>query len=180
MSLHNNNNNSSIIIKSCGVAEISFDEWENTCYQADHFSFNKLKEIPFFKLLCNVDALHLKYEMLQPTLTSRLLRDLYMANVDLMKSFEKITELCDDLYANSYIKDIEDSIRQFENYIDDIPFDFFDYDETKGIMDRILVEINNFSKKLEDVLNYLRIIVDGDYFFIEILKKDFFSQLKNR
>ena len=178
MSSHNN---SSIIIKSCGVAEISFDEWENTCYQADHFSFNKLKEIPFFKLLCNVDALHLKYEMLQPNFfTSRLLRDLYMANIDLMKSFERITELCDDLYANGYIKDIQDSIQQFENYIDKIPFDFFDYDETKEIMHRILVEINNFNKKLEDVLNYLRIIVDMDYFFIEILKKDFFNQLKTR
>ena len=57
---------------------------------------------------------------------------------------------------------------------------FFDYDETKGLMDSISVEINNFSKKLEDVLNYLRILVNKDYFFIQILKKDFFSQLKNR
>ena len=178
--MNSNNRNNIVIIKSCGVAEIIFDEWENTWYQADHFSFNKLKEIPFFKLLCNVNALHLKYEMLQPDFTSRLLRDLYMTNIDLMKNFERITELCDDLYANSYIKDMDDSIRQFENYMDNIPFDFFDYDETKGIMDRILLEINNFDKKLEDVINHLRMIVHGDYFFEEILKKDFFSQLKNR
>ena len=119
--------------------------------------------------------------MLQPTLFgSRLLRDLFVANIDLMKSFEKITDLCDDLYATGCIKDIEDSIQQIENYIDNIPFDFFDYDETKGIMDRIVVEINSFSRKLEDVLNYLRILVDGDCSFIEILKKDFFIQLKNR
>ena len=177
MNSHNNNN---IIIKSRGVAEIIFDEWESTCYQADHFSFNKIKEIPFFKLLCDMDALHLKYVMSQPESDSRLLRDLCVANIDLMKNFEEITELCDDLYANSCIKDMEDSIQQFENYMNSVPFDFFDYNETKDIMDRILVKINNFSKKLEDVLNYLRIIVDGDYLFIEILKKNFFSQLKNR
>ena len=177
MNSHNNN----FIIKSHGVAEIILDRWEEECYQAEHFYFNKLKEIPFFKLLCNLNALHIKYEMLQPTLfSSRLLRNLYVANVELMKSFEKITDLCDDLYANTYIKDIKDSIRQFENYLDNIPFDFFDYNETKGIMDRISVEINSFSKKLEDVLNYLKILIDKDYFFIEILKKDFFSQLENR
>ena len=175
------NSFNNIVIKSCGFAEITLDEWENDCYQSSHYSFNKLKEIPFFRLLCNLNALHIKYEMLQPTFfSSRLLRDLLVANIDLMKSFEKITELCDDLYANGYIKDIQHSIRQIENYIDNVPFDFFDYDETKGIMDRILVEIKNFSKKLEGVLNYLKILVDGNYFFIKILKKDFFSQLKNR
>ena len=176
-----NSYNNNVIIKSYGIGEIVLSSLENDCYQADHFSFNKLTEIPFFKLLCNLNALHIKYEMLQPTpFGSRLLRNLYVANTELMKCFEKITELCDDLYANAFIKDIESSIRQIENYIDNVPFDFFDYDETKGIMDRILVEINNFSKKLEGVLNYLKILVDGNYFFIKILKKDFFSQLKNR
>ena len=47
-------------------------------------------------------------------------------------------------------------------------------------MDQIKLEINKFSKKLEDVLNYLKILVDGNSFFMEILKKDFFNQLKNR
>ena len=176
-----NSYNNNFIIKSHGVAEIILNRWEEECYQAEHYYFNKITEIPFFKLLCNLNALHIKYEMLQPTLFStRLLRNLYVANIKLMKSFQEITDLCDNLYANTYIKDIKDSIQQFENYMDNIPFDFFDYDETKGIMDRISVEINSFSKKLEEVLNYLKILVNGDYFFIETLKKDFFSQLENR
>ena len=175
------NSYNNFIIKSYGVAEIILDQWEEECYQAEHYYFNKITEIPFFKLLCNLNALHIKYEMLQPTLFStRLLRNLYVANIKLMKSFQEITDLCDNLYANTYIKDIKDSVQQFENYMDNIPFNFFDYDETKGIMDRISVEINSFSKKLEEVLNYLKILVDRDYFFIEILKKDFFSQLENR
>ena len=121
-----NSYNNNFIIKSHGIGEIILHGWENDCYQADHFSFNKLKEIPFFELLCNLDALHLKYEMLQASFfSSRLLRNLYIANIDLMKSFERITELCDDLYANGCIENIEDSIRQIENYIDNVPFDFF-------------------------------------------------------
>ena len=97
-----------------------------------------------------------------------------------MKCFEKITDLCDDLYANGCIKDIEDSIQQINNYVDNIPFDFFDYDETKSIMDRIKVEINSFSQKLENVLDYLKQLVDGNDVFTKILKDDFFNQLKNR
>ena len=172
-------NSNNVIIKSQGFADIILSTWENECYQADHFSFNKIKEIPFFRLLCQINALQLKYEMRQ-SFSSRLLRDLYVANVDLLKSFEDITDLCDDLYANGNIVDIEDSIQQIENYISNNSFDFFDYNETKDIMDRILVEINSFSRKLEEVLNYLRILVDEDYSFIDILKKDFFTQLKNR
>ena len=175
------NSNNNFIIKSHGFADITLSEWEEECYQSEHYYFNKIKEIPFFKLLCHLNALHVKYEMLQPTTFSiRLLRNLYVANVELMKSFNKITDLCDNLYANTYIKDIEDSIQQFENYVNNIQFDFFDYGETKDIMDRISVEIISFNKKLEKVLDYLKDLVDADDFFIEILKKDFFSQLKKR
>ena len=176
-----NSYNNNFVIKTHGVAEVAFDEWDNDCYQADHFSFNKLTEIPFFKFLCNLDALHVKYGMLQSEpFGSRLLRDLYVANIDLMKCFQKITDLCDDLYATGHIRDIKDSIQQISNYIDNVPFDFFDYDETKDIMDRIVVEINSFSRKLDDVLNYIRILMDEGDLFITTLKKDFFIQLKDR
>ena len=176
-----NSYNNDFIIKSCGIGQIVLNRWENDCYQADHFSFNKLIEIPFFNFLCNLDAIHVKYGMLQSEpFGSRLLRDLYVANVDLMKSFEKITDLCDDLYATGCIEDIEDSIQQIANYVDNIPFDFFDYDETKSIMDSIKVEINSFSQKLENTLDCLRQLVDGNNVFITILREDFFNQLKNR
>ena len=174
-------NYNNFIIKSYGIGQIVLHRYEDECYQADHSSFNKLNEIPFFNFLCNLNALHVKYGMLQSEpFGSRLLRDLYVANIDLMKCFEKITDLCDDLYANGCIKDIEDSIQQINNYVDNIPFDFFDYDETKSIMDRIKVEINSFSQKLENVLNYLKQLVDRNEVFIEILREDFFNQLRNR
>ena len=173
--------NNDVIIKSYGIGQIILHRYEDECYQADHSSFNKLNEIPFFSFLCNLNALHIKYGMLQSEpFGSRLLRNLYVANVDLMKYFENITDLCDDLYANGYIKDIKDSIQQISNYVDNIPFDFFDYNETNSIMDRIKVEINGFNQKLENVLDYLKQLVDGNDVFTKILRDDFFDQLKNR
>ena len=47
-------------------------------------------------------------------------------------------------------------------------------------MDRIKVEINDFSQKLENVLNYLRQLVDENDVFINIIREDFFNQLRNR
>ena len=176
-----NSNNNNVIIKSCGIGQIVLHRYEEECYQADHSSFNKLIEIPFFSFLCNLNALHVKYGMLQSEpFGSRFLRDLYIANINLLESFEKITDLCKDLYANGCIQDIIDSIQQISNYVDNVPFDFFDYDETKSIMDRIKVEINGFSQKLENVLDYLRQLIDKNDVFIKILREDFFNQLRNR
>ena len=98
--------NQQCIIRSHGIGEIMFDEWESACYQADSFSFNKLQEIPFFKLLLRLNALHLKYlyTLVNLPLSGRtLLRDSYIANIDLMKTFEDLQELCDNLFANTYI-----------------------------------------------------------------------------
>ena len=55
------NSESNTVIKSHGIGEIFLSEWEDACYQADHFSFNSLKEIPFFDLLLKLNALQIKY-----------------------------------------------------------------------------------------------------------------------
>ena len=74
-----------------------------------------------------------------------------------------------------------DAIFQFNKFMNDIEFDFFDYGETKDIMDEILIKVDNFDKHLNDVLNYL-VLIMGKSFFItkEILKEDFFHQLYKR
>ena len=41
------------VIRSQGIGEIFLNEWEHACYQADHFSFNNLKEIPFLNYFWN-------------------------------------------------------------------------------------------------------------------------------
>ena len=175
--------NQQCIIRSHGIGEIMFDEWESECYQADHLSFNKLQEIPFFKLLLRQNALHLKYVNTRVNLPLSdiiLLRDSYIANIDLMKTFEDLQELCDNLFANTYIENMADAIFQFNKFMNDIEFDFFDYGETKDIMNEILIKVDNFDKHLNDVLNYLVLIMGKSFFTKEILKEDFFNQLYNR
>ena len=171
------------IIKSHRIGEIIFDKWESACYQADHFSFNKLQEIPFFKLLLHANALHLKYisNIVSLPLSDRiLLRDLYIANIDRMKAFEELQDLCNNLFANSFIRTMEDAILHFNKFMDDIEFDFFDYGETKDIMNDILIKLDNFDKHLNDVLNYLALILGEGLFTKEILKQDLFNQLYDR
>ena len=171
------------IIKSHGIGEIIFDEWESACCQAEHFSFNKLQEIPFFKLLLQANGLHLKYISTRVNLSLSdiiLLRDSYTANIDLMKAFEDLQDLCENLFANSFIRTMADAILQFNRFMDDIEFDFFDYGETKDIMNDILVKIDNFDKHLNDVLNYLVLILGNGFFTKEILKQYFFNQLYDR
>ena len=115
------------VVKSQGIGEIFLDEWSDACDQADHFSFNNLKEIPFFKLLLQLNALYFKYRanIDEMSLFERILvNDLYIRNIKLMKSFEEITELCDDLYANGYIKNMTDAIISFYKYMDNVEFNF--------------------------------------------------------
>lgn len=171
------------VIKSHGIGEIFFDEWESACYQADHFSFNKLKEIPFFKILLELNALQFKYitRIDELALFERiLLRDIYLANIDLMKTFEEIVELCDDLFANGYIRTMEEAIDNFYKYMDDIEFDFFDYGETRELMNTILIKLDNFDKHLESVLNLLPFIMNKSIFTKYIIKEDFLNQLTDR
>ena len=176
--------NQQSIIRSHGIGEIMFDEWESECHQADHFSFNKLQEIPFFKLLLRLNALHLKYldtRVNLPLSDIILLRDSYIANIDLMKTFEDLQVLCDDLFANANIINMADAIFQFNEFMNGFEFDFFDYGETKDIMDEILIKVDNFDKHLNHVLNYLVLIMGKDLFIMkEILKEDFFNQLYRR
>ena len=176
--------NQQCIIRSHGIGEIMFHEWESECHQANHFSFNKLQEIPFFKLLLRLNALHLKYldtRVNLPLSDIIILRNAYTANINLMKTFENLQELCDDLFANGNIRNMADAIFQFNEFMHGFEFDFFDYGETKDIMDDILIRVDNFDKHLNDVLNYLVVIMGNDFFITkEILKEDFFNQLYRR
>ena len=97
-----------------------------------------------------------------------------------MKAFEDLQDLCENLFANSFIRTMEDAILNFNKFMDDIEFDFFDYGETKDIMSDILIKIDNFDKHLNDVLNYLVLILGDNFLTKEILKEDFFNQLYDR
>ena len=96
-----------------------------------------------------------------------------------MKTFEEISDLCDDLFANGHIRTMTDAIINFDKYMDDIEFDFFDYGETKDLMDTILVKLKKFDTELDSVLNLLHYITDLPP-IKDVIKQDFLCQLAYR
>ena len=175
--------NSRRVIKSQGIGEIFVDEWDNDCYQADHFSFNKQKETPFFKLLLELNSLYFKYRHYLnelPLFSRILIRDLYLKNIELLKSFEKLENLCDDLYANGHIKNMSEAIINFYKFMDNEPFDFFDFGETRDIMDLIFTELENFKSRLIGVTRLLPFVMNKPLCTGQVIKKDFIYQLLYR
>ena len=109
-----------------------------------------------------------------------LSRDLYLRNIKLMKTFEEITDLCDDLFANGHIKTMTDAIINFYKYMDDIEFNFFDYGETRDLMDTILIKLENYDKELDSVLDTLPFVMDKPIASKHIIRQDFLYQLAYR
>ena len=92
-----------------------------------------------------------------------------------MKTFEEITDLCDNLFANGHIRTMKDAIINFDKYMDDIEFNFFDYGETKDLMDTILTKLKKFDTELDSVLNLIPYITDLPISSKHIIRQDFLS-----
>ena len=172
------------IIKSHGIGEIFVDNDSHTCYMADHFSFNEKKEIPFLKLLLEFNSLFYKYEheLQNENIFIRIIiKELYQKNIQLLKRFNRIVELCDDLYCTVQIEDIVDAINNFYLFMENEPFEFFDWGEIKGIMDLILIELQVFKEKLLEIINILPYFIKiKNLIDISIIKKDFVYHLLYR
>lgn len=172
------------IIKSHGIGEIFVDNDSNTCYMADHFSFNEKKEIPFLKLLLEFNSLFYKYEhelQNENIFTRIIIKELYQKNIQLLKRFNRIVELCDDLYCTVQMEDMVGAINNFYLFMENEPFEFFDWGEIKGIMDLILIELQVFKEKLLEIINILPYFIKiKNLIDISIIKKDFVYQLLYR
>ena len=135
---------------------------------ADCFLFDQKKEIPFFKLLLEINSLYYKYQddLQNENIFYRvIIKELYSRNIKLLRSFEHIEELCDDLYSTCNISNIIDAIINFYKFMNNEPFKFYDlFGEIKEIMDLIFIELNFFKKELNEVIALL------PYFIKKILK----------
>ena len=173
--------NSRRIIKSQGIGEIFLDDWK--CYPAEHFSFNRHKEIPFFKLLLEFNSSYLKYQnyLHEVNIFNRIIiRELYEESIELLNSFEHLEELCEDLYVTGQISNMYEAIINFYKFMNNEPFDFFDLGEIKEIMDFIFIELEHFKKKFIKVTELLPFIMGKDLITAKIIKKDFIYQLLYR
>ena len=98
----------------------------------------------------------------------------------LIFSFEKIASLFDDLFCTGDIVNNDQCIETFEQFLNNEPFDFFDFGEIKEIMDLIHIELMTFKKLLEEL------IMICPFFIIKkvkretsIIKKGKYSKLFN-
>ena len=173
--------NSRRIIKSQGIGEIFLDDWK--CYPAEHFSFNRHKEIPFFKLLLEFNSLYSKYQnyLHEVNIFDRIMIiEVHEKSIQLLNSFEHLEELCEDLYCTGQISNIREAILNFYKFINNEPFDFFDIGEIKEIMDFIFIELEYFKEKFTEVTELLPIIMGKNLSTTKIIKKDFIYQLLYR
>lgn len=171
------------VVKSQGIGEIFIDEWDNQCYMADNSSFNEQKETPFFKLLLEFNSLYFKYNnyLNEVNIFHRILiRDLYQRNIELLRSFEQLEELCEDLYVTGQISNMREAIINFYKFMDNEPFDFFDIGEIRDKMDLIVIELENFKRKFNDISELLPYFMGKNLSTAKIIKKDFIYQLLYR
>ena len=65
--------------------------------------------------------------------------------------------------------------------MDNEPFDFFDYGETRDIMYLIFTELQKFKKRLSDVIQLMPLIMGKSFNKTQIIiKEDFIYQLLYR
>ena len=70
----------------------------------------------------------------------------------LIFSFEKIENLCDDLFCTGNIVNNDQCIKPFEQFLNNKPFDFFDLGEINEMMDLIHMELMTLKKVLETLI----------------------------
>ena len=101
---------------------------------------------------------------LQNILNKTLIMDFNRIIKKLIFSFEKIENLCDDLFCTGNIVNNDQCIKTFEQFLNNEPFDFFDLGEINEIMDLIHMELMTFKKVLE------KLIMICQFFIIKKIK----------
>ena len=147
--------------------------------------FDGKKELPLFQFVLDLASLLFRYNrsLINKNIWDRTLI-LYLNNTikHMVFSFEKIIDLCDDLFCTGGLTTKQGCIDAFEQFMNNEPFDFFDsIGEIKEIMDFIDIELKHFKKMLKDLLLLCPFFIkNGRYrnVFKEIMK-DFKYQLKN-
>ena len=93
----------------------------------------KKKDIPFFKLILDIESLLYRYHAGISSVTSQfiweriLIKDFDKIARSIIFTFEKIISLSDDLFCTGDIRDNDKCIKTYEQYINNEPFDFWDH-----------------------------------------------------
>ena len=128
-------------------------------YMSDSSYFDKKKDFPLFRFLLDLASLTFRYNtsINNENIWNRtLIRDLNNIIIQMAFSFEKFVSVSDDLVCKGDIVTVEDCVKSFEQFINNEPFDFFDFGEIKEVMDLIVIELKTFKKLLQDFITHCR------------------------
>lgn len=111
-------NNHGVSISSHGVGEIYLDIGDMYCFMHNLSCFNFKKEIPFFKLILDMTSLHLRYYVQingNCLSMSQTLLDIGKISTYLIKIFNKIKSLTEDLFCTGDIETLDYSMEVLDN-----------------------------------------------------------------
>ena len=167
--------NNSRFVASHGISEIFVEHETETWTMADSTLFDRWKEsLPIFRFFVNISSLYFKYcrELdREDTFHRIIIKELAQKILRLIKGFEKIEDLCLDLYCTGQLRRKESL--SFYQFMNAEPFDFHDR----------LGEMKYFKKLLISILEMFPYVIKNNRIcpqrLIETIMVDFIKQMRN-
>ena len=142
-------------IASHGIGEIYLDPFDMTWCMLNSSYFDEKKELPLFQFVLDFASLMFRYNdsIANENIWNRtLIGNLDNIIKEMVFIFAKITSLSNDLFCTGDIVTAKDCVKSFEQFMNNEPFNIFDFGEIKQIMDLIDIELRNFKKLLKDLV----------------------------
>ena len=142
-------------IASHSIGETYLEPFDMTWCMFDSDYFDEKKELSLFQFVLNLVSLMFRYNdsIANENIWNRtLIGDLDNIIKKMVFSIEKITSLSNDLFCTGDIATAKDCVKSFEQFMNNEPFDFFDFGEIKQIIDLTDIELRKFKKLLKDLV----------------------------
>ena len=142
-------------IASHGIGETYLEPFDMTWCMFDSGYFDEKKELSLFQFVLNLVSLMFRYNdsIANENIWNRtLIGDLDNIIKKMVFSIEKIASLSNDLFCTGDIATAKDCVKSFEQFMNNEPFDFFDFGEIKQIIDLTDIDLRKFKKVLKDLV----------------------------
>ena len=142
-------------IASHSIGETYLEPFDMTWCMFHSGYFDEKKELSLFQFVLNLVSLMFRYNdsIANENIWNRtLIGDLDNIIKKMVFSIEKITSLSNDLFCTGDIATAKDCVKSFEQFMNNEPFDFFDFGEIKQIIDLTDIELRKFKKLLKDLV----------------------------
>ena len=142
-------------IASHSIGETYLEPFDMTWCMFDSGYFDEKKELSLFQFVLNLVSLMFRYN--DSTANENIWNRTLIGDLDniikkMVFSIEKITSLSNDLFCTGDIATAKDCVKSFEQFMNNEPFDFFDFGEIKQIIDLTDIELRKFKKLLKDLV----------------------------